>query len=149
MEEGDLYKEKQEIILLKKELSEFYDKEDAKLIAQKQKVDAVLKKIEIAKKEIEDIKSENQKLKDEITRVVVNRAILTYDKMKVKVALDIFNNMIENGKINEVFDIMIRLKQKRVLTLLKKFDTPTKTYMMDKMKEYKYKEKNKKEENNG
>jgi hypothetical protein len=49
--------------------------------------------------------------------------------------------MITDGKINEVFDIMIKLKQKRVLTLLKKFDTPTKTFIMEKMKEYKYKQK--------
>ncbi len=61
--------------------------------------------------------------------------------MKVKVALDIFKAMVADGKINEVFDIMMRLKQKRILELLKKFDIPTKTILMDKMKNYEYKDK--------
>jgi predicted transcriptional regulator len=53
--------------------------------------------------------------------------------------------MVKDGKINEVFDIIIRLKQKRVLTLLKKFDVNTKTIIMTKMKKYKNKKKIKKE----
>jgi hypothetical protein len=73
--------------------------------------------------------------------------------MKVKVALNIFKKMIKDGKFNEVFDIIIRLKQKRVLILLKKFDVPTKTKIMEKMKKYKYEEKLKKklkkEQDNG
>jgi len=143
MEQGEFYKEKQELVLLKQELNDFYDKKEALYQQQKKDVEDILSKIEKRKKEIEDIRDENQKIKDEITRTVVDRTITTYDKMKVKVALDIFNTMIADGKINEVFDIMIRLKQKRILVLLKKFNVETKTILMDKMKKYEYERKQK------
>ena len=138
MQQGEFYKEKQELIALKKELNEFYDKKEAIYKKQKKELKDILAKIQIEKKAIEDIKKANQKVKDEITREITSRSITMYDKMKVKVALDIFKTMVADGKINEVFDIMIRLKQKRVLTLLKKFDVPTKTLLMQKMKKYDY-----------
>lgn len=141
MQQGEFYKEKQELIVLKKELNEFYDKKELVYQKQKKELDDILTKIQIDKKSIEDTKKANQKIKDEITREITSRAITIYDKMKVKVALDIFNTMVADGKINEVFDIMIRLKQKRVLTLLKKFDVPTKTIIMDKMKKYEFEQK--------
>ncbi len=146
MEEGEFYKEKQELISLKQELDEFYNKKENEYLAYKKELDAILSKLEETKKEIEETKKENQQIKDEITRVVVDKTITMYDKMKVKVVLDIFNQMIKEDKINEVFDIIIRLKQKRVLELLKKFDVPTKTLIMEKMKRYKYKQKTNKED---
>ncbi len=143
MQQGEFYKEKEELKTLKKELNSFYEKKEANYQIQKKELEDILAKIQLDKKAIENIKKQNKKIKDEITREVTTRAITIYDKMKVKVALDIFNAMVADGKINEVFDIMIRLKQKRVLTLLKKFDVPTKTIIMDKMKEYEYKQTNK------
>ena len=140
MQEGEFYKEKEELKTLKKELNSFYEKKELLYQTHKKELEDILSKIQLDKKAIEDIKKENKKIKDEITREVTTRAITMYDKMKVKVALDIFNSMVADGKINEVFDIMLRLKQKRVLTLLKKFDVPTKTIIMDKMKEYEYKQ---------
>jgi molybdopterin converting factor small subunit len=153
MQEGEFYKEKQEILTLKQTLSDFYNQKEKEYKKQKKELKDILAKIEINKKEIEKLKNQNEKIKKEITRKVVDKTIVYYDKMKVKVALNIFKKMIKDGKFNEVFDIIIRLKQKRVLTLLKKFDVPTKTKIMQKMKEYKYKEKlnkkQKKEEDNG
>jgi len=145
MEEGEFYKEKQELIFLKQELDEFYNKKENEYLVYKKELDDILVKLELTKKDIENTKKENQQIKDEITRVVVDKTITMYDKMKVKVVLDIFNQMIKEDKINDVFDIIVRLKQKRVLTLLKKFDTPTKTFIMEKMKKYKYKQKMSKE----
>ena len=60
-----------------------------------------------------------------------------YDKMKLGVVINVFNEMINNGEIDEVFDIMIRLKEKRVMKILKKFDTKTSTILMKKMRIYK------------
>ncbi len=145
MEEGEFYKEKQELISLKQELDEFYNKKEVIYLEHKKELEDILSKIEITKKDIENTKKENQQIKDEITREVVDKTITMYDKMKVKVVLDIFNQMIKEDKINEVFDIIIRLKQKRVLELLKKFDVPTKTLIMEKMKKYRYEEKISKE----
>jgi len=42
--------------------------------------------------------------------------------------------MISNGEIDEVFDIMMRMKEKRVMKILKKFDTKTSTILMKKMR---------------
>ena len=53
--------------------------------------------------------------------------------MKLGVVINIFNEMIENGQIDEVFDILIRMKEKRVMKILKKFDTATSTLIMKKM----------------
>jgi len=53
--------------------------------------------------------------------------------------------MINNGKIDEVFDIMIRMSDKRVMKILKKLDTQTSTLIMKKMRIIK--EQTNKEEN--
>ena len=149
MQQGEFYKEKQELILLKKELNEFYNQKEEKYQKQKKELDDILLTIQAEKKMVEVSKKEIQKIQAEITKTITSRAILTYDKMKVKVALDIFKSMVTDGKINEVFDIMMRLKQKRVLELLKKFDIPTKTILMDKMKNYEYEKQLKKGKENG
>ena len=39
--------------------------------------------------------------------------------MKAKNAADIFNQMIEEGKIEDVFDIIIKLKENNVTQILK------------------------------
>lgn len=54
--------------------------------------------------------------------------------MKLKVAVNIFEQMIKNNKTDEVFDILIRLKTKRVMKILKKFDTKTSKKIMEKMR---------------
>jgi hypothetical protein len=60
-----------------------------------------------------------------------------YDKMKLGIVINIFNEMINNGEIDEVFDILTRMKNKRVMKILKKFDTKTSTLLMKKMRIYK------------
>jgi hypothetical protein len=138
MQQGEFYKEKEELKQLKKELNDFYDKKELKYQKQKKELDSMLAKVQIEKLNIEKIKEKNQKIKSEITRKITSRSITMYDKMKVKVVLNIFQKMVSDGKINEVFDIMLRLKQKRVLELLKKFDISTKTIIMTKMEKYDY-----------
>ena len=67
--------------------------------------------------------------------------MLMYDKMKLGVVINVFNEMIRNGEIDEVFDILMRMKEKRVMKILKKFDTETSTLMMKKMRINKEKNK--------
>ena len=57
-----------------------------------------------------------------------------YDKMKLGVVINVFNEMIDAGEIDEVFDIMVRMKQKRVMKILKKLDIKTSTILMKKMR---------------
>ncbi|MDX9743375.1 MAG: hypothetical protein RBT59_06115, partial [Arcobacteraceae bacterium] len=60
-----------------------------------------------------------------------------YAKMKEKLVYQILQEKINNGNINEVFDIIVRLKEKKVMILMKMFDTKTATELMDRMKNYK------------
>jgi len=108
MQEGEFYKEKQEILTLKQELNEFYDKQEKIYLKHKKELKDILTKIEASKKDIIKLKKANEKVKDEITRKVVDKTINYYDKMKVKVALNIFKKMIKEDKFNEVFDIIIK-----------------------------------------
>jgi flagellar motility protein MotE (MotC chaperone) len=145
VQQGDLYKEKQELIAIKDELNEFYEKKELEYQKNKVQLENIQKSIKAAEANIQKTKDENQKVLDEINRVITSKAMSMYDKMKLSVVIDIFNEMINNGKIDEVFDIMIRMSDKRVMKILKKLDTQTSTLIMKKMRILK--EETNKEEN--
>lgn len=132
--ESSLYKEKQELMAVKDELNEFYEIKELeyqKNKAELEKIQATIKKDE---QSIQETKKKNQEILDEINRVITSKAMLMYDKMKLGVVINIFNEMIDNGKIDEVFDIMIRMNEKRVMKILKKLDTKTSTILMEKLR---------------
>ena len=145
MEEGNLYREKQELMEVKDELNEFYELKELEYQKQKAELESIHKKIKADEENIIKVRDENQKILDEINRVITSKAMTMYDKMKLSIAVNIFNEMIKNGEIDEVFDILIRLKEKRVMKILKKFDTKTATILMQKMRILKEEEKSKKE----
>jgi flagellar motility protein MotE (MotC chaperone) len=147
IQQGAFYKQKQELILLKKELNEFYNKKELSYQKQKQELEDILAKIQADKKAIEDIQKATNKVQKEISREIVSRTIQIYDKMKLKNVLSIFKQKIKDGKFNEVFDIMVRLKQKRFLKILKKMDVPTKIAIVDRMSTYEFETKEEKELN--
>jgi len=132
--EGQLYKEKQELLAVKDELNEFYEIKE--LEYQKNKAELEALEATIKKEEAIIVKTQenNQKILDEINRVITSKAMLMYDKMKLGVVINVFNEMIDNGEIDEVFDILTRMKSKRVMKILKKFDTKTSTILMKKMR---------------
>jgi len=134
IQQGDLYKEKQELIAIKDELNEFYEKKELEYQKNKVQLENIQKDIKAAEANIQKLKDENQKTLDEINRVITSKAMTMYDKMKLGVVINIFNEMINNGKIDEVFDIMIRMNDKRVMKILKKLDTQTSTLLMKKMR---------------
>jgi len=133
-QEGALYKEKQELIAVKDELNEFYEIKELEYQENKMILEELQKQIEISEQSIKDTQKANQEILDEINRVITSKAMQMYDKMKLSVAVDVFNEMIDNGEIDEVFDIMIRMEEKRVIKILKKFETPTSTILMKKMR---------------
>jgi len=133
-QEGALYKEKQELIAVKDELNEFYEIKELEYQKNKSQLEKIQKEIKKSEDSILETKKANQKILDEINRVITSKAMLMYDKMKLGVVINVFNEMIENGEIDEVFDIMIRMKEKRVMKILKKFDTKTSTILMKKMR---------------
>lgn len=131
---GAIYKQTQELISVKDELNDFYETKELEYQKNKKQLEKIQKDIKKDEQSNKDIKDKNQKILDEINRVITSKAMLMYDKMKLGVAVNIFNEMINNGKIDEVFDILIRMKNKRVMKILKKFDTKTSTLLMEKMR---------------
>lgn len=137
MQEAEFTKEKAELSKLKKDLDAFYKEKENEYKKQKAELEKINKEIEGKLAKIEATKQENQKVLDEIDRKVTGKAVTLYDKMKPKVAASIFKEMVTNGNINDVFDIMIKLKEKKVLELLKLLDTKTSTELMVMIKNYK------------
>jgi hypothetical protein len=139
--EGALYKEKQELLSVKDELNDFYEIKELEYQKNKSELEKLQKIIKESEDNILKMKDSNQEILDQINRVITTKAMLMYDKMKLGVVVNVFNEMISNGEIDEVFDILMRMKEKRVIKILKKFDTQTSTVLMKKMRINKEKEK--------
>lgn len=137
MQEGALYKEKQELMAVKDELNEFYELKELEYQKRKAELEKIHKQIKQDEENIIKVRDDNQKILDEINRTIVSKTMSLYDKMKLGVVVNVFNEMIKNGEIDEVFDIMIRMKEKRVMKIMKKLDTEVSTILMKKMREHK------------
>ena len=137
MQEGSFVKEKKELIKLKSELDEFYKIKEDEYKKNKNELLSLDKSIQSKLDLIDETKKKNQKILDEITLKISSKAMTMYGKMKLKIVKNILEEKIAAGQINEVFDIITRLKTKRVMNLLKKFDTKTSTKLMDMLKNYK------------
>ncbi|MCK5293435.1 MAG: hypothetical protein KAJ49_02200 [Arcobacteraceae bacterium] len=144
MEEGEFVKQKKELVKLKKELDEFYNIKEDEYNKNQSSLDSVSIKIQKQLDEIKLVKKQNQEILDEIEQKIVSKAIKLYSKMKPKLVKAILQKKIDDGDINDVFDIMVRLKDKRVMKLLKMFDTKTSTQLMNMISEYKNKPKEEK-----
>ncbi len=114
-----LIKQKIEVKELKKELNFFYNKKEKEYQERKKELEELLKKIETQKKNVQAIRDENSQLLQDIKGEVENKTSNIYNKMKPKVAASIFNQMINEGKIEDVFDIILRLKENNVTSLMK------------------------------
>ncbi len=139
MKEGEFTKEKAELSKLKKDLDLFYKDKDNEYKKQKAELESINKDIQTKLDKIEATKAENQKILDEIDGKVSNKSMDLYAKMKDKLVYKILQEKIDNGNINDVFDIIIRLKEKKVMVLMKMFDVKVSTELMDRMKNYKSK----------
>lgn len=113
-------KEKLEIKELKKELNTFYNKKEKEYQNRKKELDKIVAQITSEKRQIEKIKNENLQILKDIKAEVQNKTTKIYNGMKPKIAAQIFDKMISEGKIEDVFDIILKLKEKKV-TLLMKF----------------------------
>jgi flagellar motility protein MotE (MotC chaperone) len=137
MKEGEFVKQTKELNKLKKELDEFYFIKEQEYKKNKSSLDSINIKIQKDLNEAKAVRAENQKILDEIKRTIVDKAMKLYAKMKPKLVKSILQKKIDDGDINEVFDIMVRLKEKRVMKLLKMFDTETSTKLMNMISQYK------------
>lgn len=137
-----LIKQKIEVKELKQELNSFYNKKEKEYQERKQELETILTKIEKEKKEIESIRDENRELLANIKGEVDNKTANIYNKMKSKVAADIFNQMIVDGNIEGVFDIILRLKEAKVTELMKSLSPKNASILTKMLQEYKINNKN-------
>ena len=113
-------KEKKEIRELKKELNAFYNKKEEEYQVRKKELESLLSKIQSEKKAVQELYDKNKAILDDIEGAVTTKTTKIYNAMKPKVAASIFNKMIDDGKIEDVFDIILKLKEAKV-TLIMKF----------------------------
>ena len=140
MEEGNLYKQKQELIEIRDELNEFYELKELKYQKEKSELEATLAEIKKEELVIKKLHDETKVILGEMRREIVSKSMMMYDKMKLGVVVNIFNEMIKDNELDEVFDILLRLKDKRVIQILKKLDTKISTIIMKKMRVHKDRE---------
>ncbi len=114
-----IIKQKIEIKELKKELNTFYNKKEKEYQERKKELEDLLSKIEKEKKDIQTLRDENLQILKDIKGEVESKTSKIYNKMKPKIAADIFNQMIDEGKIEDVFDIIMKLKENNVTSLMK------------------------------
>ena len=114
-----LTKQKLEIKELKKELNTFYNQKEEEYQARKKELEDILKKVENQKAQIEKIKNENVEILQDINQSVENKITKIYNKMKAKTAAGIFNQMMAQGEIEDVFDIIVRLKEKNITKMMR------------------------------
>jgi flagellar motility protein MotE (MotC chaperone) len=137
-----LIKQKIEIRELKKQLNEFYNKKEKEYQTRKTELKTILNKIEKEKKAIQELHDANQQILNDVQSTVVSKTAKIYNKMKPKIAASIFDEMIKEGKIEDVFDIIVKLKEKTVTDLMKFLDPKNAAMLTIMLKNYKVKNQN-------
>ncbi len=114
-----IMKQKIELKELKTELNNFYNEKEKEYQDRKKELDAILARVEKEKSEIKDLHDKNLQILKDIKETIETKTSKIYNSMKPKDAADIFNQMITEGKIDDVFDIILRLKEKNVTLIMK------------------------------
>ena len=104
---------------LKKELNNFYKEKETEYQQRKKELEGILAQIEKERSQIQKLRDENLQILQDIKLEVESKTSKIYNTMKPKNAADIFNQMIGEGKIEDVFDIMIKLKENNVTQIMK------------------------------
>ena len=119
-----LIKEKIEIKELKKDLNSFYNQKEQEYQDRKKELEKILNQIKKEKQQIKELHDNNLSILQDMKKTVDNKTAKIYNSMKAKVAASIFNKMINDGKIEDVFDIILKLKEKNVTALMKYLSVP-------------------------
>ena len=119
---SSLTRQKFEVLELKKELNDFYKDKEQEYQERKKELEGILSQIEKEKNEIKDLHDKNLEILQDIKLAVESKTSKIYNQMKPKIAADIFNQMIGEGKIDDVFDILTKLKESNVTQIMKFLD---------------------------
>lgn len=116
---SSLTKQRIEVMDLKKELNVFYKEKETEYQQRKKELEGILAQIEKERNDIQKLHDKNLEILQDIKLEVENKTSKIYNSMKPKNAADIFNQMIGEGKIEDVFDIIIKLKENNVTQIMK------------------------------
>ena len=116
---SSLTKQRIEVMDLKKELNVFYKEKETEYQQRKKELEGILAQIEKERNAIQKLHDKNLEIFQDIKLEVENKTSKIYNSMKPKNAADIFNQMIGEGKIEDVFDIMIKLKENNLTQIMK------------------------------
>ena len=133
---SSLTKQKMEVLELKNELNNFYNEKEKEYQRQKKEIEDILTKIEQEKAEIKRLYEKNDEILKEIRSEVVKKSIRVFELMKAKVAAEIFDQMILEGKIEDVFDIIVRLKEANVSNIMKTMSLENSSRLVQKLERY-------------
>ena len=116
---SSLTKQRIEVINIKKELNIFYKEKETEYQQRKKELEGILSQIKKERNAVQKLHDKNLEILQDIKLEVENKTSKIYNSMKPKNAADIFNQMIGEGKIEDVFDIMIKLKENNVTQIMK------------------------------
>ena len=133
---SSLTKQKMEVLELKNELNNFYNEKEKEYQRQKKELEDILTKTEQEKAEIKRLYEKNDEILKEIRSEVVKKSIRVFELMKAKVAAEIFDQMILEGKIEDVFDIIVRLKEANVSNIMKTMSLENSSRLIQKLERY-------------
>jgi len=138
---SSLTRQKLEVMELKKELNTFYEEKEKEYQENKKELEDILTQIEKEKKDIKTLHDKNEQILKEIKLEVDSKVAKIYNGMKPKNAAQIFDNMISEGKIDDVFAIILRLKENNVTQILKFMDISHSSIVTHLLEDYKNKNK--------
>lgn len=133
---SSLTKQRIEVMELKKELNNFYNEKETEYQQRKKELENILSQIEKEKSKIQKLHDENEQTLKDIKLEVETKTAKIYNAMKPKNAADIFNQMIGEGKIEDVFDIMIKLKENNVTQIMKFLSIPNASIITERLKNF-------------
>ena len=133
---SSLTRQKMEVLELKNELNNFYNEKEKEYQSQKKELENLLAQVEKEKAETKRLHDKNLALLKDIRAEVQSKTVKIYDGMKAKNAAEIFDQMINEGKIEDVFDIILRLRESNVTQILKFLTVTNASRLTQKLEKY-------------
>ena len=121
---------------LKKELNNFYNEKEKEYQQRKKELEGILSQIEKERNQTQKLHDKNLEILKDIKQEVESKTAKIYNTMKAKNAADIFNQMIGEGKIEDVFDIMIKLKENNVTQIMKFLSVTNASLITERLENY-------------
>ena len=125
-----------EVLELKNELNNFYNEKEKEYQSQKKELENLLAQVEKEKAETKRLHDKNLALLKDFREEVQSKTVKIYDGMKAKNAAEIFDQMINEGKIEDVFDIILRLRESNVTQILKFLTVTNASRLTQKLEKY-------------